>query len=309
MLFVVAVRSLTRVLVVVASAALGVATGCGGRSPIEPGDGGSSGGHSGRAGQSGTAGQGSAGQSGCNNAPCTPPAGPCDMLLDEKSCAAHPECEELHCPDCKGGQAFVDCTEPDSGLMVGCGPCPTSPSCNSLDETMCKTRSDCAPAYCPDCMGGEIFWSCAVPGSGGGCPPSCPPPCGSLDEATCKTRSDCQPDYCGACGGGQNFVGCGEPGGGTACPATVCTHACGTITASDYDQSCASDADCVAEPEGDFCDTNRCTDCANAVVSVKAQAQYEADLASKIAKPIICPCPSGPIPVCDNGTCATRLPP
>ena len=251
-----AVKPLSKMMVVLA--ALIAAAGCGG-SPLKVGDGGASGsaGQSRNAGQNGSVGEGGSAP-GCNNAPCPQPAGPCDMLLDEKSCAAHPECEELHCPDCKGGQTFVSCTEPDGGLIVDCG-CPTALSCNSIDE------------------------------------------------ATCKTRSDCETDYCPACGGGQTFVGCEEPGGGTACAAIACAHACGTIMASDYDQSCASDADCVTVPEGDFCDANRCTDCPNAVVSIRAQAQYEADLASKISKPFTCPCPSGPTAVCNNGRCETGL--
>jgi hypothetical protein len=82
-------------------------------------------------------------------------------------------------------------------------------------------------------------------------------------------------------------------------------NTCGAIQASDYDQSCGTDSDCVVEPEGDFCVANRCTDCGNAVVSVKAQAQYEADLASKISVPFDCPCPSGPRAVCNHGKCAT----
>jgi hypothetical protein len=83
-----------------------------------------------------------------------------------------------------------------------------------------------------------------------------------------------------------------------------CSGQCGTIQASSYDQSCGADSDCVAEPEGDFCGANKCTNCANAVISVKSQAQYEADLANKISTPITCPCPAPRPPVCDHGKCA-----
>jgi hypothetical protein len=105
------------------------------------------------------------------------------------------------------------------------------------------------------------------------------------------------------------------------CDGTRCTWAieqgngcpngniCGTIKASDYDQSCTLDSDCVTEPEGNFCESNHCTNCAGAVISVKAQAQYEADLASKISTPFICPCPLGPSAVCNHGRCATALAP
>jgi hypothetical protein len=41
------------------------------------------------------------------------------------------------------------------------------------------------------------------------------------------------------------------------------------------------------------------------VVSVAAQARYEADLASRISTPSICPCPPGPRAICKQGRCAT----
>ena len=80
-------------------------------------------------------------------------------------------------------------------------------------------------------------------------------------------------------------------------------NACGVISTSDYDQSCNADSDCVLEPEGDFCQAT-CTDCAGGAISVKAQAQYEGDLASKISTPFICPCPLSPPAVCNHGRCA-----
>jgi hypothetical protein len=181
--------------------------------------------------------------------------------------------------------------------------------CGTLDEATCKTRLDCTAQYCHACPNQSQFEGCTTVGAP---PMECSEECvavscDSLDQATCKTRSDCQPEYCQGCGGAQTFVGCGEPGEGTACPAIECVRACGTIMASDYDQSCATDADCVPEPEGDFC-VAQCTNCAGAVISVKAQAQYEADLASKISTPVDCPCPLGPRAVCNHGKCATGTP-
>lgn len=89
---------------------------------------------------------------------------------------------------------------------------------------------------------------------------------------------------------------------GNGCPNG---NTCGTIKTSDYDQSCTLDSDCVIEPEGNFCGSNHCTNCGGAVISVKAQAQYEADLASKISTPFLCPCPMGPSAICNHGRCAT----
>ena len=91
--------------------------------------------------------------------------------------------------------------------------------------------------------------------------------------------------------------------GGAASGVASAGH-CGTILASSYDQSCTAGTDCVPEPDGDFCGPSRCTNCPTAAVNAKAQVQYEADLASKISAPAICPCPSTRGPVCSQGKCA-----
>jgi hypothetical protein len=180
--------------------------------------------------------------------------------------------------------------------------------CDTFDEASCKMQSDCEAYYCPGCVGPR-FDGCSGPGEDNACPAvDCLAPCSGLDETTCKTRSDCQAYYCSACDGTQSFGDCGAPGGGANCPAIGCLPACGTIMASDYDRSCSANADCVPEPDGNFCDSNKCTNCANAAVSVKAQAQYEADLATKIPRPSVCPCPSGPIAVCNSGVCELESP-
>jgi hypothetical protein len=79
---------------------------------------------------------------------------------------------------------------------------------------------------------------------------------------------------------------------------------CGAISTSDYDQSCSASSDCVLEPSGDFCQANQCTNCIGGAINVKVQAQYEADLASKISAPALCPCPSPRSAVCTQGRCA-----
>jgi hypothetical protein len=79
-------------------------------------------------------------------------------------------------------------------------------------------------------------------------------------------------------------------------------HVCGTIKASDYDQSCTTAADCRAVTEGDTC-TMVC-DCFNATVSASAVDQYRADFEAKTVYRLGCPCPSGPVPTCDAGKCS-----
>jgi hypothetical protein len=78
-------------------------------------------------------------------------------------------------------------------------------------------------------------------------------------------------------------------------------NTCGTIMASDYDQTCTTASDCVGVSEGNFCEAI-CA-CNNAVINVSAQTQYETDLAKKENTPKVCPCPSGQSPVCDAGVC------
>ena len=51
------------------------------------------------------------------------------------------------------------------------------------------------------------------------------------------------------------------------------------IEASNYDQSCTTDSDCIAIAEGDVC-TPCGIGCTNAAINVAAHARYKADVAS-----------------------------
>jgi hypothetical protein len=67
------------------------------------------------------------------------------------------------------------------------------------------------------------------------------------------------------------------------------------------------DTDCVAVQEGDFCATGHI--CPNAVISVRAEAQYESDLRSKVdGTKFPGPCPRGSPGVCDHGECTIGPP-
>jgi hypothetical protein len=50
------------------------------------------------------------------------------------------------------------------------------------------------------------------------------------------------------------------------------------IAASNYDQSCATDRDCVAVAEGDFCVPGAAT-CPSAAINSKDLPRYQADVA------------------------------
>ncbi len=79
------------------------------------------------------------------------------------------------------------------------------------------------------------------------------------------------------------------------------TSACGGRScspASDYDQSCTQDSDCVGIAEGDLC-TEGCTDCVNAAINVRDQAKYESAVSGYAGG---CNCPGVPIG-CNAGTC------
>ncbi len=78
-------------------------------------------------------------------------------------------------------------------------------------------------------------------------------------------------------------------------------NVCGTIKASDYDQTCTTDTDCTTVYEGDLC-AQSCQ-CPNAAINMDVTAQYEADFEKKVSVPEGCPCPSGPSPRCNAGVC------
>lgn len=83
-------------------------------------------------------------------------------------------------------------------------------------------------------------------------------------------------------------------------------NACGSISASDYDQSCKTASDCVGVTQGDLCRGKLCA-CVNAAVSASAQGQYQADFAAKNPGfDVVCPCPLGPAVVCQSGRCALQ---
>jgi hypothetical protein len=94
----------------------------------------------------------------------------------------------------------------------------------------------------------------------------------------------------------------------TAVAAFAPLHHCSTsgsctISASNYDQSCAQDTDCIAAFSGSFCGGHACA-CENSAINASAQAQYEADLQNAHAPK--CPCPAPPPVACNQGTCGLR---
>jgi hypothetical protein len=82
--------------------------------------------------------------------------------------------------------------------------------------------------------------------------------------------------------------------------------ACTTVVASDYDQSCAVDTDCVAVGEVTQCPASPCDGCPSEAINASAMAKYETAIAPDFASEpsgqhCSCPCEGGA--VCRNGKC------
>jgi hypothetical protein len=72
------------------------------------------------------------------------------------------------------------------------------------------------------------------------------------------------------------------------------------ILASNYDQSCTDDGDCLPIETGNVCVAAGC-ECVGAI-NLAALSQYKADIA-KFGNPACNPCPSQPELCCRQGTC------
>jgi hypothetical protein len=199
-------------------------------------------------------------------------------------------------PDSSAGAASNDPGCPATWSDVSPGGDPTTCTSSGLVCTYPEGQAECA-------LDGSVlkWWTAGGAPRCGESAPAIGAACGSpgltCEYITGPPSGTFTTNYC--CDGTrcawtlQGSQGC--PNGNT----------CGSISTSGYDQSCSVDSDCVLEPEGDFC-TAQCTNCVvGGVVSVAAQARYEADLASRISTPSICPCPSPPRAICNQGQCAT----
>ena len=82
---------------------------------------------------------------------------------------------------------------------------------------------------------------------------------------------------------------------------------CHVVLASDYDQSCVVDSDCVAVGQVNSCPANACSGCGpTAAINKSALASYQPALSSALASASdgTCACPNEcGIAVCRNGKC------
>jgi hypothetical protein len=75
------------------------------------------------------------------------------------------------------------------------------------------------------------------------------------------------------------------------------------INASDYDQSCEQDSDCIGIGEGNGCDCN--VVCKNAAINIADEAKWRKDLAETPAHAAQCLCPAARVPCCLDRRCSS----
>jgi hypothetical protein len=112
----------------------------------------------------------------------------------------------------------------------------------------------------------------------------------------------------GGCGGKSagNEPPAGSPDASTDGAASVADAGslgdaalCANIVLSTYDESCHESTDCIIITAGEVC-TGSCG-CGGSVISISGQARYEQAISGIVFA--ACPCPSGGIPTCVQGTC------
>jgi hypothetical protein len=84
---------------------------------------------------------------------------------------------------------------------------------------------------------------------------------------------------------------------------SVAWAGCGdVILASDFDQSCVADDDCVTVVVGEMCD---CV-CTMAAINKSDLAEYEKVATDRPCNTLCAPCEANATAVCDAGRCAVR---
>jgi len=99
----------------------------------------------------------------------------------------------------------------------------------------------------------------------------------------------------------------GSGGGGGSGSASSNPAPCTVVLASDYDQSCMVDADCVSVHQVPKCPVTDCSGCYPVAINKSAMERYTAALSQAVASappgPLCyCPCESG-LALCRGGTC------
>ncbi len=144
---------------------------------------------------------------------------------------------------------------------------------------------------------------------GGTCYGNCADACGN------KCTGGSCPAGSGMAGGGSTGSGSGGTTGSVvgssgSGPATCTDASAQTILASNFDQSCKTDSDCIAVAEGNSC--YACSlSCPNAAINRSALSTYQSDVAKAIPPEARCGgpvhCPAAFPPCCRSGACRADL--
>lgn len=123
---------------------------------------------------------------------------------------------------------------------------------------------------------------------------------GSAEAAGSTPASSCaSPNDCWAASRSDQSPSCCTNGMCSYTLPPACTDA-GLIRASNYDQSCVSDSDCVLIREGSPC---YAIGCVSGAINRAAQAQYEADLIGNCSQFPFAPSCTPVFACCVNSTC------
>ncbi len=199
-------------------------------------------------------------------------------------------CLALGCTSSNAANGPVDGSADSTALGPGCLGSPGA-SCSPYPEgTVCPGP----PTVCVPCGSGvytltesvchctSSAWDCTLPAPG---EVQCPSPVGRYVDPACT-------------------VPYGNDGGdaGTGIDATACS----IVLASNYDQSCVVDTDCVAVGEVSSCPATGCDGCTTEAINKLTAPQYQAAFAAAFASRATdsfcgCPCESGAI--CRAGKC------
>lgn len=132
-----------------------------------------------------------------------------------------------------------------------------------------------------------------------------------FDEMTCGTTRDAfGDDGCAGFGcapsvepdAGPGDPGWGDPDGSVSSGPGPCT----TVLASDYDQSCVLDSDCVDVGQVAQCPAHACDGCLTEAINKNALPQYMKAFSQAFAtvpKSDFCGCPCDGVAVCRGGKC------
>jgi hypothetical protein len=207
-----------------------------------------------------------------------------------------------------------------TGEVTGGGPADASSGVDGSGlATVGVEAGSHATALGPGCLGSPDA-SCAPYPEGTVCPgpPTVCVPCGAgvytLTESFCQCTSsawDCTPPaagdvQCPSPVGQYADPTCTVPYGGGDARTETDASACSPVLASDYDQSCTVDTDCVEVSEVAECPAAACDSCGGSAINKSVMMQYMAAWEQAFASKTpgtACSCGGGQGPCCRSGKC------